>query len=56
MVFLNFEVWVKDFKVFNLRVKFSTPKSPWDQILTLNIIHTRKSQKIKKSKVKTNML
>ena len=30
---LNFEVWVKDFQVFDLRFGFSTPKSPRGQIL-----------------------
>ena len=31
--FVNFEVWVKDFKVFDLRFGFSTPKSPRGRIL-----------------------
>ena len=28
MVVLDFEVWVKDFKVFDLRFGFSMPKPP----------------------------
>ena len=33
VVFFNFEVWVKDFKVFDLRFRFSMPKSPRGQVL-----------------------
>ena len=33
MWFLNFEVWVKDVKVFDLKFGFSTPKSVWGQVL-----------------------
>ena len=32
-VFLNFEVWLKDFQDFDLRFGFSTPKSPQGQSL-----------------------
>ena len=33
VVFLNFEVWVKDLEVFDLKFGFSMPKSPWGQVL-----------------------
>ena len=33
VVFLNFEVWVKDLEVFDLRFGFGMPKSPWGQVL-----------------------
>ena len=33
VVVLNFEVWVKDLEVFDLRFGFGMPKSPWGQVL-----------------------
>ena len=33
MVFINFKVWVKDFKLFDLRFGFGMPKSPEGRIL-----------------------
>ena len=32
MFFLYFEIWVKDFNVFDLRFDFGMPKSPGDQV------------------------
>ena len=34
VVFLTFEVWVKDWKVFDLRFSFSMSKSPRGQVLS----------------------
>ena len=33
VVLLNFKVWVADFKAFDLKFGFSTPKSVWGQVL-----------------------
>ena len=33
VAFPNFEVWVKDLEVFDLRFGFSMQKSPWGQVL-----------------------
>ena len=34
IVFLNFEVWVAESKVFDIKFHFSMSKSPWGQVLS----------------------
>ena len=34
VVFLNFEVWVAESKVFDVKFHFSVSKSPWGQVLS----------------------